>query len=168
MPNRIIKSSARNSSIQLMDCLSSLFALELLSPSPELYLFSPWISDMVLLSNSFGQFRVVVPELAESQIRLAALLCALSERGTRVRLMCRPNQLQTEDFLRKLSPEIEVKQVETLHEKGLISTHFYLRGSMNFTFSGVNLNDEHVELTTEPDQVALALLEAQQRWETVE
>lgn len=168
MPNRIIKSAARNSSIQLTDCLSSLFALELLSPGRELYLVSPWISDMVLLSNNFGQFRAIIPELAEGQVRLAALLSTLSERGTQVRLMCRPNQPQTEDFLRKLTPEIDVRQVETLHEKGLVSDHFYLRGSMNFTFSGVNLNDEHVELTTQPDQVALALLEAQQRWEILE
>ncbi len=123
---------------------------------------------MALLSNTFGQFRAIIPELTEGQVRLAAILTTLSERGTKVRLMCRPNQPQTEDFLRKLSPEIEVKQLETLHEKGLISSHFYLRGSMNFTFFGVNINDEHVELTTEPDQVGLALLEAQQRWETLE
>jgi hypothetical protein len=36
---------------------------------------------------------------------------------------------------------------------------------MNFTYSGVNLNDESIELTTEPEQVALALLEADHRWE---
>jgi hypothetical protein len=52
-----------------------------------------------------------------------------------------------------------------MHEKGLIGDHFYLRGSMNFTYSGVNLNDEHVELTTEPEQVALALAEAKATWE---
>jgi hypothetical protein len=55
--------------------------------------------------------------------------------------------------------------VETLHEKGLIGENFYLRGSMNFTYSGIYINDEHIELTTEPDQVARAILEAQQRWE---
>ena len=168
MPNRHIKSSARNSSPQLTDCLCSLLALELLSPSPELYLFSPWLSDMPLLSNTFGQFRAIIPEATEGQVRLAVILATLAERGAQVRLLCRPDQPTTEDFLRKLPPTIVVKQANTLHEKGLISSHFYLRGSMNFTFSGVNLNDEHVELTTDPEQVALALLEAQQRWETIE
>lgn len=167
MPNRIIKSIARKSSIQLTDCLSSLFALELMSPSHIVYLFSPWISDVLLLGNSFGQFRAAIPEFSEDDVSLAGLLNVLTERGTQVRLLCRPDQPHTEDFLRKLSSAIKVKRVETLHEKGLISEHFYLRGSMNFTFSGVNLNDEHVELTTEPHQVALALAEAQQRWETL-
>jgi len=167
MPNRIIKSIARKSSIQLTDCLSSLLALELLSPSRIIYLFSPWISDVLLLSNRFGQFRPLVPELAENDVRLAPLLNILVERGSQIRLLCRPDQPYTEDFLRKLSADIEVKRVETLHEKGLMSEHFYLRGSMNFTFSGINLNDEHVELTTETHEVALALAEAQQRWETL-
>jgi hypothetical protein len=167
MPNRIIKSIARKSSIQLTDCLSSLFALELLSPSRALYLFSPWLSDVLLLHNSFGQFRAIIPELSENDLRLADLLNILAERGTLARIVCRPDQPHTEDFLRKLSSSIKVKQVETLHEKGLVSEHFYLRGSMNFTFSGIHLNDEHVELTTEPHQVALALAEAQQRWETL-
>lgn len=164
MPNRIIKSIARKSSIQLTDCLSSLLALELLSPSQVLYLFSPWISDVLVLINTFGQFRPLIPELSENDVRLAPLLNILAERGSQIRLLCRPDQPYTEDFLRKLSATVDVKRVETLHEKGLISDHFYLRGSMNFTFSGINLNDEHVELTTEPHEVALALAEAQQRW----
>jgi len=164
MLNRIIKSIARKSSIQLTDCLSSLLALELLSPSQVLYLFSPWISDVLVLSNTFGQFRPLIPELSENDVRLAPLLNILAERGSQIRLLCRPDQPYTEDFLRKLSATVDVKRVETLHEKGLINDHFYLRGSMNFTFSGINLNDEHVELTTEPHEVALALAEAQQRW----
>jgi len=164
MLNRIIKSIARKSSIQLTDCLSSLLALELLSPSQVLYLFSPWISDVLVLSNTFGQFRPLIPELSENDVRLAPLLNILAERGSQIRLLCRPDQPYTDDFLRKLSATVDVKRVETLHEKGLINDHFYLRGSMNFTFSGINLNDEHVELTTEPHEVALALAEAQQRW----
>jgi hypothetical protein len=120
---------------------------------------------VLLLGNSFGQFRAVVPEVSESDLRLSTLLNVLSERGAQVRLVCRPNQSRTEDFLRRLSSAIQVKHVETLHEKGLIGEHFYLRGSMNFTYSGIHLNDEHVELTTEPEQVALALAEAKQLWE---
>lgn len=168
MPNRLIKSSARDSSLQLAACLSSLFAVELLAPSPELYLISPWISNMPLLPNRFGQFRALMPDLSRSALTLADLLSTLAERGVQVRIMCRPNQTQTEDFLRRLSPSISMRKADTLHEKGLVSAQFYLRGSMNFTYSGVNLNDETIELTTDPEEVARALLEARRRWEGME
>ena len=165
MPNRSIKSKARASSLQLTDCLSSLFALELMCPSPEIYLISPWISNVTLVSNRFGQFRAIMGDSGESDLRLATLLKVLAERGVQVRVMYRSKHQQTEGFLNLLPENVERRGIETLHEKGLISYHFYLRGSMNFTYSGVNLNDERVELTTDPQDVALALLEARQRWE---
>jgi hypothetical protein len=106
-----------------------------------------------------------MPDLATRNLSLADLLIILAERGTTVRIMHRPDHPQTAAFLRKLPPMIERRWSEPLHEKGLIGSHCYLRGSMNFTYSGVNLNDESIELTTEPEQVALALLEADHRWE---
>ncbi|HSH82660.1 MAG TPA: phospholipase D-like domain-containing protein DpdK [Herpetosiphonaceae bacterium] len=165
MANRVIKSRARNSSLQLSDCLASLLALELISPSRRLYLLSPWISDMALLSSRFGQFRAIMPELGSTELRLAGVLTALAERGAEIRVLCRRGHAYTEAFLRSLPGEVQWRYIDTLHEKGLIGDHFYLRGSMNFTYSGVNLNDESVELTTEPSEIALALAEADQLWE---
>lgn len=165
MAHRIIKSAARSSSLQLTDCLSSLFALELWEPSRVLYLISPWISDVPLVANRFGRFRAVLPEAASEHMRLATLLNALADRGADVRVLVRTQQSQAEEFLRRLSPAVERRTAENLHEKGLIGDHFYLRGSMNFTYSGVNLNDENVELTTDPEVVALAMAEAGRRWE---
>jgi hypothetical protein len=167
MPNRMIKSSARKSSMQLVDCLSSIFAIELAVPGRYLYLFSPWLSDVALIDNRFGQIRALMPNLGERQLRFSLLLNTIASYGTLIYIVCRPNHERTEAFLTRLSPSIRVKQVETLHEKGLVGENFYLRGSMNFTYSGIHINDEHVELTTEPDQVARALLEAQQRWTTL-
>lgn len=165
MPNRSIKSKARGSSVQLIDCLSSLFLLELLNPSPELYLISPWLSKVVLINNRFGQFRAVTSELNKSELHLADILTLLAEKGAHVRIMCRPHSNQTEDVLALLPKSIEYRHMEKLHEKGLISHHFYLRGSMNFTHAGVNLNDESIELTREPDEVARAIIAARARWE---
>lgn len=165
MSNRMIKSTTRKNSLQLTDCLSSLFMLELALPSQQFYLFSPWISDVALVDNRFGQIRSLAPNLEERQLPLSALLNTMTSRGTSVYIVCRPAYERTEAFLRKLSGGIQVRRVETLHEKGLIGDHFYLRGSMNFTYSGIHINDEHIELTTDSEQVALALLEAQHRWE---
>lgn len=165
MPNRRITSKARDGSVQLTDCLSSLFALELMCPSPEIYLLSPWISNMPLISGRFGQFRALMGDMGGNDLRLATVLATLAERGAMVRIVCRPNQPLTDEFLNLLPEQIEYRFLETLHEKGLITRSYYLRGSMNFTYSGVNLNDESVELTTDPQDVVPALLEARQRWE---
>ena len=165
MPNRVIKSRARTSSIQLAECLASLLALQLMAPSPVLYLISPWITDMPLIRNRAGQYRAIMPEMSKDMLSLADVLNALAERDVQIRIISRPYHQLTEDFIRKLPHTIERKTSNTLHEKGLITEQFYLRGSMNFTYSGVNLNDESVELTTDPAAVATALIEAQQRWE---
>jgi len=154
--------------VQVADCIGSLFALELLSPSPELYLISPWISDVPLLNNSYGQFRSIAPEMSKRWIGLADLLNMLSERDAKVYLLTRRNQAQNDSFLRKLSPLIICRQSDNLHEKGLITHNFYLRGSMNFTYSGINLNDESVELTTDLDIINRELMESRLRWITVE
>jgi hypothetical protein len=168
MSNRIIKSQARSSSVQLTDCISSLFALELLSPSPKIYLISPWIGDVPLLNNSFGQFRSITPEMTKRWIGLADLMNMLAERGTEVCILTRTNQPHNASFLRRLSPVVYCKQTSTLHEKGLVTQHFYLRGSMNFTYSGVNLNDESIELSTDPEIISQAFIEAEQGWNNLE
>lgn len=165
MLERTINSTARSSNVELVECLRSLFALELMAPSAELYLISPWISDMPLLSNRFGQLRAVLVEAGQDELGLAAALGVLAERGSQIRIICKPGQPSTDDFLRRLPHGIEHRMVETLHEKGLVTEHFYLRGSMNFTYSGISLNDEHVELSTNPSTVAKALTEARLRWE---
>lgn len=164
MPNRRITSSARGGSVQLTNCLHSLFALELMSPSPEVYLISPWISNVPLINNRFGQFRVIIGDSEEDELRLVTILSILADRGSKVHIIYRPHS-QTEEFLNLLPSTIEHRKSTTLHEKGLITKHCYLRGSMNFTYSGVNLNDEEIEFTTDPTDVSYALLEAQQRWE---
>jgi hypothetical protein len=168
MKNRIIKSRSRSSLVLLTDCISSILSLELLYPSKEVYLISPWVTNVPLLNNSQGQFRSIIPESPVDWICLGDLLSLLSDRGSKVFVLCRTDQSQNDEFLRRLPEAIKCKQTKRLHEKGLITENFYFRGSMNFTYSGVNLNDESVELTTEKDIVAHALLEAQQSWQEAE
>jgi len=151
--------------MQLADCLSSVLVLELWHPSPELYLISPWLSEVSLISNRLGQFRALVPDGWKNELRLTDILIMLAERGTQVRVIYNPHHQQTQDFIAKLPTTIECRGVETLHEKGLISQNFYIHGSMNFTYSGVNVNDEKVELTDKPEDVSFALVDARLRWE---
>ena len=168
MSNRIIKSRARGSSIQLIDCLSSLLTLELFSPGEELYLISPWLSNVPLIDNRHGQFRAIAGEYNKPTLYLVDILRLLAERGTAVRVLyLSPAKDMTSIFLQGTQDieHIEHRGFRRLHEKGLITPHFYLRGSMNFTYSGINLNQESVELTTDEAAVWQALQEAQMLWE---
>ncbi|MGB1252130.1 MAG: phospholipase D-like domain-containing protein DpdK [Candidatus Promineifilaceae bacterium] len=160
----MIKSSNRQGLSQMQLSLGSLFSLELLLPSAEMYLFSPWISDIALVDNRVGQYRALRPDEAPSYLRLTELLNHLAQQGTRIHILCRPNLPRNEEVLRRLDPIIKVKYIETFHEKGLITPQFYWRGSMNLTFFGTEVNDEHVEITTDSETVTRALLEAQERW----
>jgi len=167
MSNRIIKSRARGSSVQLIDCLSSLLTLELFSPGKELYLISPWLSNVALIDNRHGQFRAIAGEYNKPILYLVDVLRLLAERGTEVRVLyLSPAEDLTSIFLRGIQDveRIEHRGFRHLHEKGLITSHFYLRGSMNFTYSGINLNQESVELTTDEVVVWQALQEAQVLW----
>lgn len=164
MPNRVIKSTAHAAARTVNDVLRSIFALELFSPSKAIYLISPWITDFALLDNAFGQFRVLLPE-ENDNVRLSSFLNALVEQGSSIYVLSRPGL--SNDFLMRLHPNIERKTTPSLHEKSFLTDHFYLRGSMNFTHSGLNRNDEHVEVTTELADLAQARIAAQTLWEGI-
>jgi phosphatidylserine/phosphatidylglycerophosphate/cardiolipin synthase-like enzyme len=161
---RLLFSRSRTSSTQLIDLIGSIFALELLCPGQELYLISPWITDVPILRNRTAELRALLPEQATGDIWLSRALAAIAEHGTAVNLICRPDQPTTEEFLTKLPGGIAVRKHKKLHMKGLFTEQAALIGSMNFTYSGLNLNDELVELKTANQAVAQALFEARTYW----
>ena len=46
----------------IRDLFQSLFVAELINPSPKLWLFFAWISDVEILDNSARQFAVLEPD----------------------------------------------------------------------------------------------------------
>ena len=169
MSNRMIRSDSRVNDVQLTNCLKSLFIQELLSPSEELYLFSPWLSRVVLIDNRFGQFRSITRELNKSELDIVDILWLLTERGTRIRIICLPHHPATEECLQYLKrTNIEYRYNQKAHFKGLVTQNFYLRGSMNFTYYGIHINDEGVELTDDPVDIFRALQEARASWKRLE
>jgi phosphatidylserine/phosphatidylglycerophosphate/cardiolipin synthase-like enzyme len=152
----------------LTDLVGSIFALELFAPSRDLFLISPWLSDVPIIRNGQADVRALVPELAIGDIWLSVLLRRLAIKGTTIRVITRTEgHNATDEFVRQLPDAIEVRRHDPLHAKGLISDHAYVSGSMNFTFSGLHLNDEMVDLKTAPADVGKALLEAQRYWESI-
>lgn len=166
MSTRQLFSRSHSASLQVSDLVGSLLALELLAPSRELYLISPWVSDVPVIRNSQAEVRALVPDLGGGDLWLSDVLRRLADRGTVVRVVCRPDA-GNDDLLRRLGDRVERRQHTTLHAKGLLTDRAYLSGSMNFTHSGFTLNDETVEVTTNPQRVAAAHLDFAAYWRTL-
>lgn len=153
---RIFRSSS-TSNAEIRELLESLFAAELLSPSRCLWLVSPWLTDLELLDNRAGAWSALDPQWGPRQLRLAELLGRMLETGAHVVIATRPDA-HNEQFLRKLddlakSSGVEslltVRRKPTLHHKGFLGDDFYLSGSMNLTFNGVEILDEGVTFETD-------------------
>ena len=153
---RIFRSSS-TSNAEIRELLESLFAAELLSPSRCIWLVSPWLTDLELLDNRAGAWSALDPQWGPRQLRLAELLARLLEMGVHVVIATRPDA-HNEHFLRKLDDLVKssgvaslltVHRKATLHHKGFLGDDFYLSGSMNLTFNGVEILDEGITFETD-------------------
>ncbi|MFD4897908.1 phospholipase D-like domain-containing protein DpdK [Streptomyces sp. NPDC058411] len=155
---------------QLTDLLQNLLVSELLAPSNRLWVLSPWISDIVVIDNASGQFKSVLPALPARPIRLTEVLLELARRGSDVRVIMRdePRNTVTGQRLTDLAPVGPRPTLlirNTLHDKGMVSDRFHVHGSMNFTFFGQRVNQEGVTVVSDPDQIARAWVEYQNRYQ---
>ena len=146
MTERIIWSSQANPGA--VDLLGSCLALLMVAPASDdaLYFSSPWLSDFPLLDNRFFEFAGVFPECGDKgNVSFSDCLEALSTRWT-VRLVTLDNDT-SRGFLGRIDTgsTIEVCYAsDAFHAKGILTPYFLLRGSMNLTYSGVNINDEQI------------------------
>jgi hypothetical protein len=160
---RIFKGKMRAES-EVANLLQSILAAELVAPSSELWLVSPWISDIPVIDNRSAGFSTIEPSWGRRLVLLSEALSTLIKRGTRVVVATRPDEhndrflyaLRTAAASAGLSERLLVHQDgrEALHEKGLLGEDYFVSGSMNFTESGIRLNDE--ALTFEMDESAVA------------
>jgi hypothetical protein len=152
------------------DLLQTLLVTELLDPSSELLVLSPWISDIVVIDNSAGQFKSILPGMPARPIRFTEVLSELARRGTAVRIVVRDDDknMAVRTRINDLHvagqrPEIIIR--DNIHDKGLLSNRFHVHGSMNFTFFGQAVNEEGVIVTSDPDAIARARLDYQRRYQ---
>ena len=156
----------------LMDLIQSLFVALLLQPCSELWMVSPWISDITVLENSAGEFRSLVPDWERVPIRLSQVLVYLAEHQCNVYVVTRANQ-HNQAFLQILQDRLlhrnsvmNIRCSPLLHEKGLLAGDlFFLSGSFNFTFYGVSLNEEVAYLYSDPDTISTNRVVFHDRWE---
>ena len=160
--SRKILKNATTSQHAVRDALSIVFTAELVTPSADLFIIAPWISDVSILDNSTGQLQALNPEWPNADIRLVQVFTALASIGTRVHIYTRPDT-HNDAFITKFSeamyaigspPGCKAARVSKLHTKGLLTEWALIDGSMNLTFNGIWTNDESVSITTEDAAVA--------------
>lgn len=155
------------------DLVQMLLVTELIDPSTDLLVLSPWISDIVVIDNSAGQFRSVLPGAPTRPIRFTEVLNELARRGTKVRVVMRDDEKNVSAQMRleegvaddARKPRVIIRDI--LHDKGILSPRFHVHGSMNFTYFGQAVNEEGVTVTSDPDLIARARLDYQGRFDVL-
>lgn len=152
----------------LREVLTGQFAGLLLCPDV-IWLVSPWVSDFPVMDNRTGEWDTLDPSWGHREIGFLELLATSIIAGCSLR-MATINDGKSVGFINKLTnrlpPEADFKFLETenLHTKGLLTRRFFLKGSMNYTYKGAKINDEHLMLTNDNTIISEALIEFQERY----
>ncbi|MGY5309130.1 phospholipase D-like domain-containing protein DpdK [Nocardia gipuzkoensis] len=162
---RTIRTRPRNG-LAIVDVLSGVLLSELCSPSSELWLVSGWVSDTLVLENSAHRFDDVLGGDAPTELFLSDVLVELARRGAKVHVAVRDVDHNT-SFLRRLENRgapIHTHSSPDLHEKLLVGDDWVMKGSMNFTWNGLQRNEESIDLQVGSAAAARERLELQTRW----
>ena len=147
--------------------LETVMVSELLSPSSDLWLVSPWITDVVAVDNSHGFYDDMF-ENPPTRLRLAATLGILSEQGCQVRIVTRsdPHNDAFLDRVTSAAPHIliAIDEGDWVHEKTLCGQHWIITGSMNFTINGMERNDEYTTFQYGGSLPAQTRIDLNARW----
>jgi hypothetical protein len=134
---------------------------------------SPWIGDIPVIDNRTATFDGLNLEWGAREWKLSEVLGYLLERGTVLRIATRPGRVSrpvlphlaaTAAALGLSQERFRVFERDELHEKGLLGDDYYLSGSMNLTYNGVELLDETVTFDDSSEVVADARLAYHHQW----
>lgn len=163
---RIFKNQ-QTGSATIRELLQSMFVGEMLGSGTRIWIVSPWVSNIVLIDNRSGNFDTLSPEWGRREVRLADVLTGLMARGTEVVLVTRDletntpflNRLQEATAMHAVEEQLIVRLDPLLHTKGILLSHSLLIGSMNLTYNGLEMNDEWIQFSIDPDDIATTRLE---------
>jgi len=161
---RIFKSAVTSQNL-IRELLQMMFLGELLAPGGErAWLVSPWISNIILFDNRAGGFGTVNPEWGNREIRLIEVIKDMMARGTALGIATSLDDhndplidaLMMAADEAGLADKLSIVRRQHLHIKGVLLKRGLLTGSMNLTYSGLELNDEMVVYDTIPKTLAEA------------
>lgn len=163
---RIFKSAVTSQNL-IRELIQQMILSEMLAASGQrVWLVSPWISNVVILDNRASGFTSLNPDWGEREIRLVEVLIYLMSRGTSLGIATSfdkhndPLLALLEDGVKELGmlEKLTVVRLKKLHTKGMLVSRGFLTGSMNFTYNGLEINEEHVIYDTTPQSIAQARL----------
>ena len=172
---RIFRSKVA-SQFEVSSLIESVFATELVLPSENIWIVSPWLSDIPVLENRDGAFSSLNENLPRDKILLAEVLARLVQAGSNVNIVMRDVD-HNEYFDSRLTRQVDllggierlsIRKTPVLHTKGILTENIFLSGSMNFTFNGIQILDEQVTIETAENLIAQAFVEFRQRYGSVE
>jgi hypothetical protein len=156
----------------IRELLQGLLVAETLHPSDPLWVLSGWITDIAVVDNRAGRFSHVDSEWPLGPVSISAILGTIVRRGGSVALVLREVD-HNRAFLNRLrmvgrscAGRLRAALTSDFHEKGLVGADYDLSGSMNFTHRGIEVNDEHLILRTDPQAVAARRLTLDAHWRT--
>jgi hypothetical protein len=155
----------------IRDLLQSLLVAETLAPSAPLWILSGWISDIAVVDNRAGRFADIDPEWPLGPVPLSAVLRTIVRRGGAIAVVLRdvehnrPFLARLRSIQRSHPGRIRFALAPDFHEKGFVGVDFDLSGSMNFTYRGLEVNDEHLILRTDRATVATRRLTLDAHWQ---
>jgi hypothetical protein len=167
MPERTLRISPVTG-IRVDPTLTSIMLAEVMAPSDELWLVSPWISDITTLDNSCGDFDALIADPSARIYPLSEVLALIVSAGAHLTVVTRPDDHNTH-FLGRLrdratSQRLTVITHPDVHEKTLCGRSWLLTGSMNFTVRGMQVNDEAVTYSVNEASAARARMDLTHRW----
>jgi phosphatidylserine/phosphatidylglycerophosphate/cardiolipin synthase-like enzyme len=149
--------------------LTSVLLAELLKPSDNIWLISAWISDVTGVDNTRGNYDSLFGDAVARIYTLSEILAMLASRGAKLSIVTR-DVPENEAFLARLrravAQEAQLRVIRSpgIHEKTFCGDDWLLSGSMNFTFSGMNANDEVVTYKVDRPTAAAARVDFERRW----
>ena len=108
------------------------------------WVVSPWITNFILSDNRSGEWDVVDSSWSNREISFVDFIVKLSDIGCNLNIVLRDDPIN-EPFISQVlnrvisDQNIKFIKKDTLHTKGIVTSHFFLKGSMNLTFSGIGL-----------------------------
>ena len=140
--------------------IESLFISELINPSERIWIISAWLTDFEVINNRGKRFSHIDIHWPSGPIKLTSVIETLLSKGSEIVCLTNddPKNLDIETRLRILGerhPEkLKVAKRENLHYKGILTSNFYIDGSMNFTHNGLNINEEKISYSCQKSIIA--------------
>jgi hypothetical protein len=171
---RHIRKGPGRARLDVRHALESLFVAESLFGSPEIWIVSPWISDVPIIDNRGGQFAHLTT-LGNKRILMSEILVFLSTKfGTKVTVVISDHQWANEfrtnlprafaDQKKSNLLNLVVQSQYELHEKSITTKDWQVGGSMNFTKQGIYVRDEVVTIDNTSESLAEAIIDLRNRF----